>query len=50
MKLKKRFLGTLVFAFVMTGAFCAAAEDDVRIDNGICIGDIDVSGMTYDEA
>lgn len=34
----------------MTGAFCAAAEDDVRIDNGICIGDIDVSGMTYDEA
>lgn len=49
MKLKKRFLITLVSAVAAMGAFCAAA-DEVRIDDGIYISDINVSGMTYDEA
>ncbi len=50
MNLKKRFLITLIFALAMMGAFCAAAEDEVHVGEGIYISDIDVSGMTYDEA
>ena len=46
MKLKKRFLITLVSAFAAMGAFCAAADEQVRIDEGIYISDINVSGDT----
>lgn len=50
MKLKKRFLITLIFAFAAMGVFCASAEEQVRVGDGIYISDINVSGMTYSEA